>query len=392
MERTAGRPERRERIAGREGGGEAAASAARPGKAPGRHAILHIGPMKTGSTSIQFWLGQERKRLLERGYLVPQAFGALNMSRLAGMAVRQRLGKRPSPDAAEVLEKLSAEMAAAPAGVRTAIISAEMLGQRLRSGDRVRALKAMLDPIFDSYSVVVYLRRQDEQVVSLYSTLVRRGDEAEPLSRPIDYDAMLRAWARVFGRETIRARLFERDAMPQGNIIYDFIEAAGIGPLETELPPVERNPSLRPEAQEMLVRLARVLRADEKAPPMTEQPGYQALMNALNEHFSGRGRTPARAEAIAYFEALRESNERVRRKWFPDRKQLFREDFSRYPDTATPEPETAAVLDAALAGLAALMTMQRRRPEPGAIKEERKRKREQREKRKALRERETAPA
>lgn len=346
--------------------------------------------MKTGSTSIQFWLGQERDRLRERGYLVPQSFGALNMSRLAAMAVRHHAGRKPSLDGAEAMDKLKAELDAAPESVHSAIISAELLGQRLRSTDRVAALKAMLDPIFDGYTVIVYLRRQDEQVVSLYSTLVRRGDEAEPLSRPIDYDALLRAWGRVFGRENIRPRLFEREAMPQGNIIYDFLDASGIGPLETELPPVERNPSLRPEAQEMLIRLARVMRADETAPPLTEQPGYQTLMNALNEAFPGRGRTPTRAQAIAYFDTVRESNERVRQRWFPDRKQLFREDFSRYPEVAAPEPQTDAVLDAALAGLAALMSMQRPRSAAGAIKEERQLKRERRLKRKALRARDGA--
>lgn len=313
-----------------------------------RHAILHIGPMKTGSTSIQLWLDKGAAELREAGFHFPASLGGRNMSNLAYMAQAVAQGRPiPAPEAAR-LEALKRELAALDPKVERIVFSGEMLGQSLTDPAEVEALKAILDPMFGSYTVIVYLRRQDEMSLSRYSTALRRGQtRVKPLSNPVNYELLLDNWSRVFGRASVRPRMFDRAAMVGGDVVRDFADAAGIPYFEAEVP-TDANPSLSLEAQAFLIELADRAREAGHEGPFVDVTGYQAISRVLNSEFAGKGMRPARDEAIAFYAQVRESNERVRRAWFPDRPKLFPEDFSKYPEVADAPPPPEQLLDVAM--------------------------------------------
>lgn len=323
-----------------------------------RHAIVHIGPMKTGSTSIQHWLHASSDQLEEAGFHVVASLGR-NMSRLSAMVMARVMGEAPIPSDGERLRKLGEEINGLPASARTLVFSAEMLGQHLHREVEVAAFKTILDAFCDGYTIVTYLRRQDELSVSRYSTALRRGERrARPLSRAIDYEAMLGAWSQVFGRNAMRVRIFDRSAMVDGDVVQDFAEIAGLPFTPIGDGPIEQNPSLVPEAQHFLLTLAERAREEGHDQPLGDTPAFERINSILNQTFTGKGMKPSRADALAFYETVRASNERVRQTWFPERETLFKEDFSSYPITAA-TPPAQDVLGVAITVLARLVASQR---------------------------------
>lgn len=314
----------------------------------GRRAILHIGVMKTGSKAIQSWIGGNRAFLGRKGMHVPESLGS-NHSILGNLAVH--LGDAEDVDDANRLMKLRTELDQLPASISTVLFSGETMSRTLRDAERVTKLKTVLDRYFSSYQIVVYLRRQDEQALSQYSSDMRRGlVRAELFSKtPQDYDTMLSAWAEVFGRDAIMPRLYEAQSLVKGDVVADFLAAIGLADAEVGEAPERPNSALTPPALQLLRELStlgkqRGLFSDEFA----NAGGRKTLVQILDRHFSGRSARPARADAIAFFEHCRAANERVRAAWFPDRPTLFSEDFSRYPEVAEAPPDADAMLPVAL--------------------------------------------
>lgn len=196
----------------------------------GRLAVLHIGPMKTGSTSIQWWLRVNRDALAEQGVAVPLHADQTNLSPLAATFGATQADDLDEADGIQALkiprEQLIADLDALGPETHTCIISGELMGQRMRR-PAIARLKTALSPYFDRWVIVIYLRRQDELAVSRLSTMLRRGARAR-LAKPLDYARILDDWAGEFGREAIRPRLFARDQLIDGDVVADFIETAGL--------------------------------------------------------------------------------------------------------------------------------------------------------------------
>lgn len=328
-------------------------------------AILHIGTAKTGSTSIQRMLAGNRARLQRAGVLVPLSPGERNHFRLAIYAGQERADRmaqatNEAGDAAYVADRFAAEFAAEmramPASVHTVLFSNEHCYRKLDSPAAVERLRALLAHWFDSIEVLVYLRRQDEMAVSLYSTRLRSGaDRTEVLpnlaalpnqAAKLDWHTLVERWAAVFGRAAMRPRLFLREAFVRGDLLADFAAAAGIDGIAGLEHPELRNTAIVAPAQEFLRRINTALDdgsddQDEKAPPFVRA--------FVDTHFAGRGRRPSRAQAEAFMAHFAPSNERLRAAWFPSRSALFDDDFTRYPASADPLPTDTEVLDVAIA-------------------------------------------
>lgn len=330
---------------------------------PSRLAVLHIGVPKTGSTSLQAWLAERRDELADRGFLVPRSLGEphqIGLKKLAGRWANRDAGSR-------FASALRAELAAAPAGVHTVVLSNENVSTGFREAADLRTLKALLDQFCDGYRIVVYLRRQLEQRLSNLSTELRRGRglPADPLGAPpYDYATLLALWVEVFGRAAVQPRLFEPDQLVGGDVVADFAALLGVPDLPGLAVAPQRNISLAAAAQVTLGRLAEAVRgnAADDALLLTRVPAWRALVTLFDERFAGPGLLPERDAAIAYLERCRESNEAVQAEWFPNRPTLFGGTFDRYP-VAAPPPDPAAL--AATATAAAAFLLRRALPAAG---------------------------
>ncbi|MBY0331648.1 MAG: hypothetical protein K2X49_13375 [Acetobacteraceae bacterium] len=163
-----------------------------------RTAILHIGPPKTGSTSIQRFLAGHRAELLKRGFVYPEAPGKRNHVGLAAIGTREdyrgnimrRAGAAADPTVLRerLARDLAAEMAALPESVHSAIFSSEQLAVRIKDTAGLEQLRTLLSPHFGAFRIIGYLRRQDEAAVSRYSTGLRSGGETSAAIFPAPDD------------------------------------------------------------------------------------------------------------------------------------------------------------------------------------------------------------
>ncbi len=189
-------------------------------------AILHIGGEKTGSTSIQWMLEANRAALAQAGFGVPRGLGGSNHVALAAYAGRDPmvvdlLGMLDEPQGLAGLRawlpaRLAAAMAAQPAGVHTMLFTNEHCQSRLHTPEEVARLRDLLAPLFSEVLVLVYLRRQDEIVISMRNTSLRSHGRlpdawfpADPgLLAVLDHGLLLQRWGQVFGRAALRPRLY----------------------------------------------------------------------------------------------------------------------------------------------------------------------------------------
>ncbi len=229
---------------------------------------LHIGTEKTGTTSVQKFFRVNRDQLAEQAILYPVtpgnqkhqrlAVAALNLSKLGEM--RKMFGIKTHDEARkyrdDMVRNLAAEFSARP--YKTVVISSEHLSSRVLDDDEVRWLKDFLSPFFEEITIILYIRRQDDFLLSTYSTSIKSG-VTDMLGMPTEqliearynHWATLSRWAQVFGRDRIICRKFERSAMVGGDIVDDFLAIAGIDSSGFERPE-NVNESLDAESLEFL--------------------------------------------------------------------------------------------------------------------------------------------
>lgn len=196
--------------------------------------VLHIGPSKTGTTSVQSFMASQREALLGRGVIYPRT-GCSEDGNHDSIA-RQTYG-----DPLESWKRYGgwkeaiAEIRAS--GAHTAVVSSEYFFYRpTRDPANLRRLREILSPVFEEITILCYLRRQDERIRSNYLQCIKTGvfdrnflPRTDPgMLLDNDYGGILDAWASVFGAGRIAVRVFERGQLHPGGLIPDFLAACGI--------------------------------------------------------------------------------------------------------------------------------------------------------------------
>ena len=237
--------------------------------------VLHIGTGKTGTTSVQFFCLENRDRLLELGHLYPQSPGGARHGKLSlFVKTDEELLSAPNwyrqkqSDPARFRKTFRRRLfeEIERAGVSRVLMSDEVLYGC--SDTALLRLRKFTDRIAESLRLVVYLRRQDEQMVSRYQQMVKTGEvrrlddwAQQDMSTVYDYFGRLRTWQTLVEPTAFVVRRFERDRFAAGSLHQDFLEAVGVDVSAEELKQVpDRNESLDAESVEFLrlVNLHRV--------------------------------------------------------------------------------------------------------------------------------------
>ena len=279
-------------------------------------AVVHIGMEKTGTTSIQAFLRKNRTALIERGFLVPESLGALPPRTLVMLGIEpgtlvgdHRLAGLSSPD--EVSSYLDDRMneftrEIANTEPECVVLTNERLSVSLNSRERIERFRSWVEAIFDDATIVVYLRRQDEMLLAMYSTLVKVG-HTNKFSVPVqrqggwdryDYRAMLSLWASVFGENRLIVRVFEFPQLEAGDVVQDFCRQVGIEHAGLSMP-AEKNKSLTGEAIEFLRAFNQHVPYEASGPPVSGRPQWSPGISELR-----KGLLPALEEATARGEPL----------------------------------------------------------------------------------------
>jgi len=203
-------------------------------------AIVHIGTHRTGTTSLQGFLGAADRTLLRpqgfRYYTgVHQGAGHVELHMAAmreGRSSPARRSFRPIPKST-VTARVQAFLALA--GKDTSVFSGEGLSY-LRHLDEIEALKEVF--IGADVRIVLYLREKQSFLRSYRAFLehanLRTHDDpqsfgyAEDDTWLLDYDALVAAYERGFGRRNVTVLKYEREVARHGGVVGSFLAAIGV--------------------------------------------------------------------------------------------------------------------------------------------------------------------
>ena len=292
---------------------------------------VHIGTTKTGSKSIQSFLSGNRAGLREVGLLVPQCLGEpINLK-----AVIASLPFGASPDLAKripIADAQSHELfrestrsqyydeIAKSGGCAETIITAELLHSRLLKREHIAKFKSLFCQGFEATRIVVYVRPQLDQVVSLYSTVLRNGysvtmDEflqshLEPDMNPyFDLRDVVMRWGEQFGMENIIVRPYNGIKSLHGTLT-DFGEIIGIDVSDGRWAIGPRmNSSINQAGQDLLLLLNK---------SGIDQNLRWKVTAWAEKELPGRGAWPSIHLARSFDEKFRPGNTWVVERYFPD--------------------------------------------------------------------------
>ncbi len=196
--------------------------------------FIHAGMGKTGTSSIQVSLLQNREVLAEQGIVAIES----NQSK-PDVSSKHRLKWRNHRSREwRHLKKEASKLARTD---KTVILSNETLWKKDESE------RQLLRKIFKNFDVtiLIYVREQVEFLESRALQAMKRtkmgnrlyfGDNQNPKGMEkffekfdpyMDYLAIARGWEDVFGKGSVMARLYSRDVFSGGNVVEDFFEAVG---------------------------------------------------------------------------------------------------------------------------------------------------------------------
>ena len=281
---------------------------------------VHIGTMKTGTTTLQSFLYLNRAHLLHHGYLYPLSIKA----RSEEFHSHNPLAAAPP---GTHLEALLCEVRAA--GVPHLIISSENLQRELTTPQQLRELRACLDQLpCGEIRIIVYLRDVRGLVTSLCTQTLKAGDagdyarlppqESHPWFRIVpDHRATLQRWGGIFGREQLIVRRYAREHLRGGDLLQDFMHTIGCPWAEDLVIPDDCNRALNLLEMELLRRLNALTPGSVHAAHTVKHQLYELM----HRHLGGadpqlRFELPP-AVAAAYEEYFRASEDWVRQHYFP---------------------------------------------------------------------------
>ena len=222
--------------------------------------FIHIGMHKAGSSSIQAFLSENAARLADKGVLYPEAGRSGPAHHDLAQPLRQGEVAADWPAIADA------------ASERTVVLSSEAFCGC--DPDQVRQAAGAAD-----VRILVWQRNAAEGAVSRYAQNTKRGRNLQPFDRFFDrigdseqllIAPLLARWAQVFGASAIRVRSLDPEALAEGDLIADLLQALG----------VEDDPTLvRPGRQNI-------------------SPGWRALetIRALNRDITAAGEPDERAQ------------------------------------------------------------------------------------------------
>lgn len=304
--------------------------------------ICHIGTPKTASTFLQNTCAANKKWLHRHGVLYPDMLQPIanhmtlffasacyihDFSRDYGIHTleqvekfRHKLGNHLKNQAHQNHGK-----------VHTVLLSSENLTGNISGQCGVQNFHDFLVNIFDEIEIVIYLRRQDDSLLSMYGEYLKRGyagpqfdgfvEEAlrnRGMVPYIFYKHILGLWQKSFGAERIKVRIFDRKELVGGDILidlFDLIFQGDIPDLSELVRTKNDNTGFSAPALEFLRRIHPYIPFRENGAPNQTRQRLQGRIDQLPIEPRPRLSAEQSNRIMKYFEA---DNEWVRSTFLPD--------------------------------------------------------------------------
>ena len=212
-----------------------------------RVCYIHLGPHKTGTSSIQWFLQENRAELLKHGYFVPESatkHGAHHpiVRKLSG----QELPDHQQSVAARFIQTIEKTPSDA------VIISSEALGGLLRNSGYARTFFTRIRELNLEPKLVLFPRNQSQRINSSYSSAVKTFRQSEPFETFVQgvtqsvvfrYSPLIEL-ADAHNAELI-ARPFTTETIARG-VVQEFLLAIGVNSSQFQTPKIRRNEAAGP--------------------------------------------------------------------------------------------------------------------------------------------------
>lgn len=203
-----------------------------------KHLYLHIGTHKTGSSSIQHWLKDNRALLEADGYYYPiEGAYFYPPEASASLLAHAVLEKRPNYIGNTVIDRNACvsdiRRDIKNSSCKNVIVSSEHFSHA-KQKQQIKNIFDLFSDLFETMTVIVYLRRQDHLMESYWSQNVKAGaitlsfDEIlnQHLSAPKwNYFELMAPWVEIFGKDNVMMKPFEKGQFFKNDLIHDFLDA-----------------------------------------------------------------------------------------------------------------------------------------------------------------------
>jgi len=212
-----------------------------------RVCYVHIGPHKTGTTSIQWFLKENRAELLKHGYFVPESGNISGghhplVRQLCGQAVREHQRKTAAGFVSAIKDTTCEAI----------VISSESLGDLLINRNCARQFFGRLEELNLEPKLVFFPRNQSQLLNSRYTEVIKAFHRSEPFETFVQAEirhpnfrySNLTALTEAFTSKLI-ARPFTKETIICG-VVSEFLKAIDIDPLQFQDTNVRRNQGAGP--------------------------------------------------------------------------------------------------------------------------------------------------
>ncbi|MCL9820692.1 hypothetical protein NCR96_02870 [Helicobacter sp. 14348-15] len=293
-------------------------------------AYVHIGTVKTGTTSIQTFLVKNRELLRKQKYFHPHYCSGIENWKLFHLAKATQEVKQERFEGfrQSLLKRLVDEVI---------IFSSECFHEFFYNQTEIFEFKKVLLSLgFNKVFIVIYLREPFELVTSFYNTelLLRRKERYELFEKwenaiqyglhIADHRKSLQNWEEIFGKENLIVRLFDKNEFKDGDLLKDFVDAIGLKWDDSFIIPEKEN-----ETIDLLgIKLTRAI---NYAMP------HWFFKIFLQKHFTLKDKDlkfmPPKEVYQSYIDYFEESNEWVKKEFFPHKERLFpKKDLTNYKE------------------------------------------------------------
>ena len=323
-------------------------------------AVIHIGTHRTGTSAIQHFLKQNRESLKKQGVFIPtgQFSGWAKQPEVFIVAANpeqwhlhpllfqcghflgnQVFKKKMTQKIQEGRWKTFWHNIQKNCKQDDLVVfSCEEL-ELLTKGE-VGNLRTLMNSLFDDVTIVLYLRRQPEFLVSFYNSAIRlramQWNLPDYLKQPdeqsiLAYHELVKRWS-VFGKNKLKIRIFDRREFLNNDLLSDFANVIGI-----DLHGLKRVEDQNLSIDSSKIEFLRLLNAHIPAfEQCVRNPASVQLLKCFNSIFGSVEKSQkayhlTRQEARYILDMCKEGNDGIAREYF-GRETLFSDSVSMYPE------------------------------------------------------------